>query len=210
MYAVIETPELLENILYRLDAKTLLLSQRVNKQFQGTIGGSSLLQQALFFKLATANGERFGTDGINDFFTRRGTQLQKAEFTWYHHNSIPVHFAKSHGKPVNHRSYLDIHCAPRGFIDDQLHTEHAIAYVVEFCLLRPKKNISTGHESWRRMYVMQGGLYGAMEKKLVRRDFKVNGAMSGGIELMNTTRREELREGQMMTAAEMFDAVRLR
>ena len=66
--AVINTPELLENILSHLDTKSLLLSQRVSKQFQGTISGSSVLQQALFFKLASKDGTRFGTDGVNDLF----------------------------------------------------------------------------------------------------------------------------------------------
>lgn len=45
------TAELLEMILLNLDMRTLLLSQRVNRFFQGVIAGSTKLQQALFFKL---------------------------------------------------------------------------------------------------------------------------------------------------------------
>ncbi|KAK5746935.1 hypothetical protein LTR17_000566 [Elasticomyces elasticus] len=43
------TYELLEMILLRLPVDTLLLSQRVNKQFQSTIANSKPLQQKLFF-----------------------------------------------------------------------------------------------------------------------------------------------------------------
>ncbi|KAK3630468.1 hypothetical protein LTR56_009482 [Elasticomyces elasticus] len=46
---VLTTTELLEDILRRIDMKTLLLSQRVNRTFQATIEGSPSLQQKLFF-----------------------------------------------------------------------------------------------------------------------------------------------------------------
>ena len=48
---VLNTPELLENILLRLDERTLLLSQRVSKTFNATINGSVKLQRKLFFQL---------------------------------------------------------------------------------------------------------------------------------------------------------------
>ena len=43
------TTELLEYILIHLDMKTLLLAQRVNRQFQSTINRNAKLQKKLFF-----------------------------------------------------------------------------------------------------------------------------------------------------------------
>ncbi|EME40974.1 hypothetical protein DOTSEDRAFT_56035 [Dothistroma septosporum NZE10] len=65
LHAVINTPELLENILLRVPMKDLLLSQRVNKQFKATIDGSGELQQALFFQLALDDGTNCGDHGGN-------------------------------------------------------------------------------------------------------------------------------------------------
>jgi hypothetical protein len=48
--AVIGTVELLEQVLLNLDARTLLLSQRVNRTFSNVIAGSIKLQKKLFFK----------------------------------------------------------------------------------------------------------------------------------------------------------------
>ncbi|KAK5136571.1 hypothetical protein LTR08_002585 [Meristemomyces frigidus] len=48
---VVNTPELLENILCRLDERTLLLSHRVSQTFKATIDGSVKLQRKLFFQL---------------------------------------------------------------------------------------------------------------------------------------------------------------
>lgn len=68
---VINTPELLESILVRVDAKTLLLSQRVNKTFNATIAGSIILQQELCFR-ATPDDESKSADscdiGVNELF----------------------------------------------------------------------------------------------------------------------------------------------
>lgn len=47
--AVLETAELLENILYELDTKTLLLSRRVRRQWMIIIDSSPELQQKLFY-----------------------------------------------------------------------------------------------------------------------------------------------------------------
>ncbi|KAK5720757.1 hypothetical protein LTR15_006718 [Elasticomyces elasticus] len=51
---VLGTVELLEAVLFYLDNKTLLLSQRVNKTFEATITGSTQLQQKLFFTSVAA------------------------------------------------------------------------------------------------------------------------------------------------------------
>lgn len=51
--AVLETTEMLENIMRFLDMKTLLLSQRVDKRWQATIKGSIMLQKKLFMLPAT-------------------------------------------------------------------------------------------------------------------------------------------------------------
>ena len=53
--AVANTPELLEDILLRIDMRTLLLSQRVNKTFEATIAGSAKLRQKLFMHPIPAN-----------------------------------------------------------------------------------------------------------------------------------------------------------
>ncbi|KFY08403.1 hypothetical protein V492_06268 [Pseudogymnoascus sp. VKM F-4246] len=50
--AVLSIPELLEAILLDVDMKTLLLSQRVNRNWASIIAASSVLQQALFFQPA--------------------------------------------------------------------------------------------------------------------------------------------------------------
>jgi hypothetical protein len=50
MAAVLNTTELLESILLKLDNRTLLLSQRTNQAFKATVEESVRLQQKLFFK----------------------------------------------------------------------------------------------------------------------------------------------------------------
>lgn len=50
---VLETHELLEDILLRLPLRQLLLAQRVNKQFHAVIQDSLKINQALFLKPAT-------------------------------------------------------------------------------------------------------------------------------------------------------------
>lgn len=47
---VLDLPEVIEDILLRVDNKTLLLSQRVSKQFKASIEGSIRIQQKLFFR----------------------------------------------------------------------------------------------------------------------------------------------------------------
>ncbi|KAK4494363.1 hypothetical protein PRZ48_014661 [Zasmidium cellare] len=64
----LHTTELLEQILLNLDYQTLLLSQRVNRQFKGTIDGSLKLQKKLFFRLADEDEDeavKYGDDGVN-------------------------------------------------------------------------------------------------------------------------------------------------
>lgn len=76
---VINTIELLEGILINLDMKTLLLSQRVSKQFNAVIAGSTSLQQALFFKQAPKDGHKYGEDGRNPLLIQENG-LKKARF----------------------------------------------------------------------------------------------------------------------------------
>src|SRR5207253_420563 len=52
---VLEIPELLEAILFRLPIRDLLLAQRVSRQWRDIISNSLSLQQALFFRPATAS-----------------------------------------------------------------------------------------------------------------------------------------------------------
>ncbi|KAK5121721.1 hypothetical protein LTR85_004596 [Meristemomyces frigidus] len=72
---VINTPELLENILLGLDETTLLLSQRVNNFFNATITGSSILQQKLFFRPLTAVDE--GVTSKNQLGVRRNPIISR-------------------------------------------------------------------------------------------------------------------------------------
>ncbi|KAK3070612.1 hypothetical protein LTR53_010167 [Teratosphaeriaceae sp. CCFEE 6253] len=70
--AVLSTTELLEAILLKLNAKTLLLSQQTCHKFQEVVGGSRRLQKKLFFQpaatlgeaLSLADGEYFDEVGI--------------------------------------------------------------------------------------------------------------------------------------------------
>ena len=48
----LQTPELLEHILFQLPTKDLLLAQRVCKFWQANIKASKKIQQALFFRPA--------------------------------------------------------------------------------------------------------------------------------------------------------------
>ncbi|KAK4618101.1 hypothetical protein CLAFUW4_11934 [Fulvia fulva] len=73
-HVVINTPELLDNILLRLPMKRLLFSQRVNKQFKATIDGSIKLQQALFFKVDPKNAKIFSDDGMYALFLKTGSR----------------------------------------------------------------------------------------------------------------------------------------
>ncbi|KAK5713774.1 hypothetical protein LTR17_017458 [Elasticomyces elasticus] len=64
---VLGTVELLEAVLFYLDNKTLLLSQRVSKTFEATITGSTQLQQKLFFtSVAAGTSYRCLQEGCND------------------------------------------------------------------------------------------------------------------------------------------------
>ena len=55
--AVLETVELLEDILVRLDFKTLLLCQRVSRKFRDVVNDSNKLQTKLFLKPANSISE---------------------------------------------------------------------------------------------------------------------------------------------------------
>lgn len=48
--AVLSIPELFESILLHVDMKTILLSQRVNRNWASIMGSSLVIQQALFFR----------------------------------------------------------------------------------------------------------------------------------------------------------------
>ncbi|KAK5746032.1 hypothetical protein LTR17_001162 [Elasticomyces elasticus] len=64
---VFGTVELLENVLFQLDMRTLLLSQRVSRTFEATITGSTQLQQKLFFTSVPADTSyRCLEEGCND------------------------------------------------------------------------------------------------------------------------------------------------
>ncbi|OQO10480.1 hypothetical protein B0A48_03777 [Cryoendolithus antarcticus] len=68
--AVLELPELLETVLINLDVKTLLLSQRANKQWKAIIESSPDLQDKLFFKLKEHRGGD-GVDAVNSLLMTR-------------------------------------------------------------------------------------------------------------------------------------------
>ncbi|OQN95885.1 hypothetical protein B0A48_18170 [Cryoendolithus antarcticus] len=67
--AVLDLPELLESVLIELDMKTLLLSQRVSKQWKASIDCSANLQDKLFFKLKDHRDED-GVDAINTLLVK--------------------------------------------------------------------------------------------------------------------------------------------
>ncbi|KAK4970714.1 hypothetical protein LTR42_007690 [Elasticomyces elasticus] len=68
---VLGTVELLEAVLFYLDNKTLLLSQRVNKTFEATITGSTQLQQKLFFtSVAAGTSYRCLQEGCDDMICK--------------------------------------------------------------------------------------------------------------------------------------------
>ena len=80
-HALISTYELLEQILLSLPATSLLLSQRVNKQFASVITTSSRLQQKLFF---TPNRPRDAAKMdfkalLNPILTREEVERKAAE-----------------------------------------------------------------------------------------------------------------------------------
>lgn len=52
---IVNTTELLEKILIDVDMRTLLFSQRINKQFKAVVLGSIKLQKKLFFIRPTFN-----------------------------------------------------------------------------------------------------------------------------------------------------------
>nr|OQO30501.1 hypothetical protein B0A51_01730 [Rachicladosporium sp. CCFEE 5018] len=79
--AVFDLPELLDLILLNLDMKTLLLSQRVNKQWKATIDGSPNLQDQLFIKLKDHRGKD-GVDAINPLLVK---QIQQVPYLITHH-----------------------------------------------------------------------------------------------------------------------------
>ncbi|KAK5720758.1 hypothetical protein LTR15_006719 [Elasticomyces elasticus] len=68
--------ELLEDILLRIDMKTLLLSQRVNKTFRFTIEASNQLQQQLFLQPLPI-GKQYRCTKKNCFYAclRRGVHI---------------------------------------------------------------------------------------------------------------------------------------
>ena len=63
IHEVLSTPELLIEILSRLDMRTLLLSQRVSRFWQGLVTGTPALQRSLFFEPITAKSNTELTQG---------------------------------------------------------------------------------------------------------------------------------------------------
>lgn len=115
--AVFGAAELLEAILFNVDMRTLLLSQRVSKDFKGTISGSPALQEALFFKAetpATTRGRLDGKPMLNPLL--RNTQItiddygSRVEFAWDHDTKRPcigyhVHKSQAGRKPEEQTLY---------------------------------------------------------------------------------------------------------
>ncbi|OQN97552.1 hypothetical protein B0A48_16706 [Cryoendolithus antarcticus] len=89
--AVLTLPELLEPILAHLDMKTLLLSQRVNKQWQAAIARSNDLQCALFFRQRPAGSPQ----EYNPLLLWKEPKDWKV--TWCNHCATDHHYALDSG-----------------------------------------------------------------------------------------------------------------
>ncbi|KAK3069387.1 hypothetical protein LTR53_012301 [Teratosphaeriaceae sp. CCFEE 6253] len=63
---VFATAELLEKILLRVDAKTVLLSQKVSRHWREVVVGSHLLQQKLYLRSATFEEALYLTQGEDE------------------------------------------------------------------------------------------------------------------------------------------------
>lgn len=89
---LVETVELLETILLQLPAKDLLLAQRVNKQFKGTIDNSNHIQRALFYKVDPYLTETPGSipQELNPFLF----QLRHIDTAPYHGPGAPPTLAE--------------------------------------------------------------------------------------------------------------------
>jgi hypothetical protein len=152
--AVIETVELLEQVLLNLDGRTLLLSQRVNKTFSNVIAGSIKLQRKLFFKPVDSFQEAIdlgigcddGIIGIEHIYEtkRRGDFLDKPTFV----NTLliePYNGNMSAYEFANFCSWVKLYDS----INEDAVAKKSLAKEAR------AKGISRNHSSWERMLLSQ-------------------------------------------------------
>ncbi len=117
---VFSTPELLMEILSGLDMRTLLLSQRVSKQWQYIIAKTRVLQRALFFEpiTATSDAKLVRDRELNPLlrevfppFFRENERYEFGSYNGLHElmvgaNARPFSFMDSGGNPNRRRAFL--------------------------------------------------------------------------------------------------------
>lgn len=152
--AVMDTAELREMILLQLDNKTLLLSQRVCKNFKTTIERSKDIQQKLFFRFDNS------TPNLRDMM-----RMGQGEYANPLLTSTSPEFYRGNGKllKIQHGdlelAIAWVTLAPR--YEAQLRT-FAIEMRCGVEVIGPasKEKPSEGCESWRRMCLFRPGFVG--------------------------------------------------
>ncbi|KAK4618294.1 hypothetical protein CLAFUW4_11760 [Fulvia fulva] len=89
--------ELLEQILSDLDMQTLLLAQRVSKQWKDTIADSSMLQEALFSRLQTTHRNIYHGHGGENSFVSLDSSFSRPLV--YYNDTFVVTFSYEQFKP---------------------------------------------------------------------------------------------------------------
>ncbi|KAF2166577.1 hypothetical protein M409DRAFT_54911 [Zasmidium cellare ATCC 36951] len=189
--------ELLEYVLLRVDNKTLLLSQRVNRQFRDTIKESVKLQEKLFFRQPRTGADREVSNfrqNLNPLLPWRRVFVEGLSPQPESPESLP---AAEFGFALD----VSLGCMDE---DDGSSSDNSIWSVnVDFAGAKSW----TGEETWRRMHLFQDGvpLLAAMVKWMGSR-VKVKQTDTQQYMSMLTCNLEWLKGGpQKATMGKVFD-----
>lgn len=140
---VMNLPELLESILLRIDNQTLILSQRVNKQFQATITSSVSLQEKLFFRKPRALTSPESSD----------REVVNPLLPWWQTFSEDLARQSCHEEEADKRFGFWVEAA--AFHGHYARVEGTTTWFVKLHVKTPKP--STLVDSWRRMHIFREG-----------------------------------------------------
>ncbi|KAK4500306.1 hypothetical protein PRZ48_008495 [Zasmidium cellare] len=172
-------PEILENVLLRVDAKTLLLSQRVSAQFNATIAASPRLQEKLFFRQPRA--PRDETNPLLPWENLKGISISPNEHINLQAPDRGFGFSMNYAEPqTTTRRYIMI---------DLTASEHW-----------------SGNESWRRMHIFHDGrLLNRLGYRWRHTLTLPSGRRPRRFNFVSPGRIDPIRESSTITMGELFD-----
>lgn len=150
--AVMDAAELREMILLQLDNKTLLLSQRVSKNFKAFIDNTKSIQRKLFFQLDDE------VPCLRERMRMRADDIVNPLLASSWKEPGTARFRVQHGKWI-----YGIRCTKGEPYYRVQHRTFCIGVACRVQILAPAVSSSQGgiQESWRRMYFIAPGFVGA-------------------------------------------------